>query len=39
MLIAFVTDSERVVAESVEVVPEVVRSSFSEQYPGLTPVL
>ena len=39
MLIATVTDSEPVLALSIEVVLEVVRNSVSEQYPGLMPVL
>ena len=39
LLIASVTEREGVLAQSVEVVLEVVRSSFSEKYLGLVPVL
>ena len=38
LLIASVTESERVLAPNVEVVLEVSRNSVSEQYPGLMPV-
>ena len=39
LLIASATDSERVLAPSVEVLLEVVRNSVSEQYPGIIPML
>ena len=39
LLIASVTESERVLAPNVEVVLEVARNSVSEQYPGLIPIL
>ena len=38
-MVASVTDSEPVLAPSVEAVLEVVRNSVCEQYPGLMPVL